>query len=154
MTEKESRPLRQLSLSKKRRNLFSKWSYIMFNNRAPPPRNQPHTTTLLSTYCHIKRKELTFPCIHFMLLPVCLDPIQAWTWLRKNRHCVVMSLIFILLFPFPLCSHSLQPLPTAASSSLATAGAQQHHWSLYCLVTWPREFKPLGSPLGSRSNDS
>lgn len=33
-------------------------------------------------------------------------------------------------------------LPPQPASSLTTAWAQQHHWSLCCLVTWPQSSSP------------
>lgn len=59
-----------------------------------------------------------------MLLPICLDPIQAWTWLKKTRPRVLMSLFLSVsspvlpalplssLFPRQLASLWPQPKPS------------------------------------------
>lgn len=56
--------------------------------------------------------SLTFPCIHFMLLPVCLDPIQAQIELKKSHRArLPHDSLFFLCLSSPSNLFPRQPAP-------------------------------------------
>lgn len=79
-------------------------------------------------------------------------PHSRWTCLKKS-HRACFPHDSLLSLPPSLCCLSLKPLLLTACLSLTRASAEQQQWSLYCLVTW-LQFKPWGSVLGLRFNDS
>lgn len=78
-----------------------------------------------------------------MLLPVCLDPIQAWIGLKKSHQArLPHDSRFFLCFSFPSNLFPQQPAPLWPQAELCST-----HWSLYCLVTWPQSSSPRGHGL-------
>lgn len=70
-------------------------------------------------------------------LPGCHSSMDSTK--EKPPGLWVSWLSFLSLSP----SFSLrQPLPSTASPPLTTARARQHHWSLYCLITWLQSSSP------------
>lgn len=89
-----------------------------------------------------------------MLLPVCLDPIQAWTLLKEKATGPALHIaLSFFLCPAPLFS----PPPTSFLDSLPLSDRRETSNTTGHFTAWShdrQEFKPPGSPLGLWSNDS
>lgn len=77
---------------------------------------------------------------------------SAWTPFtldsaREKSLGLIASWLFAFSSSLSLCSLSQQPLSSTACCSLTTARAEEQHWSLYCLVTWPQSSSPGGHSL-------